>query len=419
MNGFAKELIRKATELLKSNEFCERNKNNRSDFTRNRKLSFTSAVSITLGIVVKSLQLAVDEFREAFMTGVDSYTKQAFSQARAKINSTAYKEIFRMTAHEAFKRNAIPQSGGRRFFAIDGSDLMLPQSAEIRQKFKPVSGSRLPHARASLFVDVQNGYVLDACFDSIEVDERTMAFAHLVNVKEYLGESDIVLFDRGYPSKKLISYMVENGINFIARLQKSFSTNIDENVAKDFSHRFVYNKKEVLVRICKEPKDGGADTVLMSNLFDSDLTSSDIYGFYTKRWCIETGYLELKVRLEAEKFSGKTVESLEQDFFARLFLINIEAAIKGEANDIISSSDEQKPRKYPRKANENILLGRLRNKIWKCLLLDDEKERDAIIDRLINDASKTTVDIRKKRDRVYPRAFRSHKRITESPKRCL
>jgi hypothetical protein len=40
--------------------------------------------------------------------------------------------------------------------------------------------------------------------------------------------------------------------------------------------------------------------------------------------------------------------------------MNIAAAIKAEANQIISNKDEQKPHKYPRKTNENILFGRLK-----------------------------------------------------------
>jgi hypothetical protein len=324
-----------------------------------------------------------------------------------------------MTAIETFERDVVQRVNGRRFFGIDGADLMLPQSDEIREKFKAVSGSHLPHARASIFYDVIGGYIFNACFDSVETDERTMATTHLERVKHFLCKDDVVLLDRGYPSKKLLAYFEENDISFVMRLQKSFSPAIDTNNEKDFIHSFKYEGKDYRVRIVRMPKVGGADTLIVTNLFGQEFTPSIIYDFYAKRWAVETGYLELKVRLEAEKFSGKTVESLEQDFFARLFLMNIEAAIKAETNGIISNNDDQNPHKYPRKTNENILFGRLRKNIWKCLLSDEDSKRDAIIDKLILDASKTTIDIRKKRHKAYPRAFRSHKRITESPKRCL
>ncbi len=417
MLDFSKHLMRKASRMIQSTEFRERHKSNIKDFTRNRKLGFSGIVSVVIGIMVKSLQLALEDFRELFMPGVESYTKQAFSLGRAKIHPSAFKELFKMTAVEAWEKDAVGKIDGRRFFAIDGTDLMLPQSAEIWGKFKGVSGSRLPHARASFFYDVVSGYVLDACFDKIETDERTMAYAHFDSVKQYLSESDVVLLDRGYPSKDLIAYCFENGIHFLMRLQQSFNAEVDASREQDFIWQMSYNGKRIPVRVIKMWNEDNESTTLITNLFEKGLSPEDLRCFYALRWSIETRFSMLKVKLEVEKFSGKTIASLEQDFFARLFLMNIEAAIKADSDALIAAKDRSTPRKYRRKTNETILFGMLRKRISACLLTDDDPRRDAMVDKLILDASQYKTSIRP--GRSFKRTERSHKRTTESPKRCL
>ncbi|WP_139339560.1 transposase [Bacillus dakarensis] len=52
----------------------------------------------------------------------------------------------------------------------------------------------------------------------------------------------------------------------------------------------------------------------------------DIQSFkslYFKRWGIETKYDELKSKLQIQKFTGDTPVSVEQDFYASMFLSNI------------------------------------------------------------------------------------------------
>jgi hypothetical protein len=122
MKNFSKYLMKKASEMIHSDEFRQLHKSSSSDFTRKRKLGFAGIVSAIMGIMVKSLQLAIEDFRELFMPDEQSYTKQAFSLARAKIDPSAFKELFKMTVVEAFENDAVGRQGKRRFFAIDGTD---------------------------------------------------------------------------------------------------------------------------------------------------------------------------------------------------------------------------------------------------------------------------------------------------------
>jgi len=88
-----------------------------------------------------------------------------------------------MTVNETFENNVIAKTGEYRLFAIDGTDLRLPESDAIWSEFSAISGSRLPHARASFSYNVTSGYIIDARFVNITVDERTMALQHLKSNK--------------------------------------------------------------------------------------------------------------------------------------------------------------------------------------------------------------------------------------------
>ncbi len=81
--------------------------------------------------------------------------------------------------------------------------------------------------------------------------------------------------------------------------------------------------------------------------------------------------------------------------------MNIEAAIKLDSDALIASKDRSTPHKHRHKTK----------------LTDDDTRRDAMLDKLILDASKYKTSIRP--GRSFKRAERSHKRTTESPKRCF
>jgi hypothetical protein len=417
MAELAKRILKRASELIDSKEFLSRHRENPNDFTRHKKLGFIGVIAVTLGIIAKSLLLTLDDYLEELEPDIESYSKQAFSKSRAKILPSAYRELFTMSAEETFDSDAIGRHRGYRFFAIDGTDMMLPQSNAIRAKFKPVSGSRLPHARASFFYDTISGFLLDACFDTVETDERTMAFSHLETVKSRLGAKDIVLADRGYPSKELIAYCFKNGINFVMRLQKSFSPEVDASAETDFIWHMKHERETFPVRVVKIYRPDSDPRILITNLVDESLSSEDLDEFYALRWPVETRFEALKVKLEAEKFSGKTPATLEQDFYARLFLLNVEAAVKLETDKIIHEAGKVNPPKFPRKTNENILLGLLRKKLPRLLTERDDEKRGAIIDGVTKKAAKCSVQI--KPGRSFARGQRSHKRTTQSKARCL
>lgn len=76
-----------------------------------------------------------------------------------------------------------------------------------------------PNARLSILLDVGNALILDARLSSFQTGERELALLHLNS----LGEGDLLLTDRGYPSFKLFSKILERGAHFCLRMPPSWS----------------------------------------------------------------------------------------------------------------------------------------------------------------------------------------------------
>ena len=139
-----------------------------------------------------------------------------------------------MTAQTAIERDACGRYKGYHVSAIDGTELQLPKNEEILQKFTQRKGSSLPHARASVLCDVITGFTIHACIDTTKVGERVLAMEHLQYFQQYNSRKDIVIFDRGYPSKALIKYFENSATKYLMRFPRSFNAEIDSTNKKDF-----------------------------------------------------------------------------------------------------------------------------------------------------------------------------------------
>jgi len=377
-------------------------------------MGFTGIVSTCLNFTKKSMQLEIDNFMELTdPTTHKTITKQAFSKARQNISPDAFKYLFQMTSETAMESNEIKRFKGYRIFAIDGTELQIPKTKETTKYFTQDRGSTSPRARASTLCDVLGGYIIHANIEDTTVDERTLAIEHLEYFKAFRKAKDIVIFDRGYPSKALIRYLNENNIRFVIRMQKSFNKDIDNTDKSDF-YALIAGQK---VRVIKFVLDSGETEVLITNLSKKTFKHTDFKELYRLRWGIETKYNTLKNKLEIETFSGKTVVSILQDFWATLYLSNLVSAIKAETDEIISDDLKDKNLKYEYKTNENILIGKLRNKLILIILNDNSKEREILLDKLVEQISSYKVPVVP--GRYFERPLCSHKKVTQKPKKAL
>lgn len=90
------------------------------------------------------------------------------------------------------------------------------------------------------------------------------------------------------------------------------------------------------------------------------------------RWGIETSYGHDKNVLQMEQFSGHTVTSIEQDFYALNFLSNLQSIIEKQCETYVEIKNSSRKLKY--KINKSVSKGYMKNKIIQLFLDDNPKE---------------------------------------------
>lgn len=153
----------------------------------------------------------------------------------------------------------------------------------------------------------------------------------------------------------------------------------------------------------------GVEEVLVTNLFDKSFGIQEFKELYFKRWGIEVKFNELKSRLQIENFTGDTVISVEQDFYASIYLSNMAALAKNEANEEIALNNKDKTLKYDYKVNTNILIGKLKDSMVLMLLEDDPTKRTMMLRRIMQEISQNVVSIRPGRSNFRRKGLKANK----------
>ncbi len=138
---------------------------------------------------------------------------------------------------------------------------------------------------------------------------------------------------------------------------------------------------------------------------------------YRVELVVLAGYMRVLGPTFIEAFSGKSLLTIQQDFYATLFLSNIAAALKADANDIIREDNAAKSLKHEYIANENILIGKLKDKLVLIMLNRDPNKRALLLDRLISQLARNRTPVVP--DRHFERPATSHKRAVCRVKRAL
>ena len=413
MNQFFYQITRNASELINSDDYRKRNIIKQTAFTRNRKLTFPVMIVLLLNFLTRTMQIELDDFFANVLDAeMESVTKQAFFKARKNILPDAFKELFLMTRDMVLSKNKIKRYKGYRVLAIDGSELRLNKTKENKDIFVPQSRSaeNKTNARISLLYDVISNYVIDAQIGSIGISERDYAIKNLAHFSSICDEKDIVIFDRGYPSRDMIATLSEMGCKYLMRLQDSCFKGVKENSSNDFLITVSTKTNIYSVRVVRVLLKSGEVETLITNLSEDEFSANDFLGLYFLRWGIETIYDTLKNKLLIEKFAGRSSTAVLQEYYATMFVLNCIAAMSATVNRKLLSSKADC--KYQYRANVNLMIGYFKYRL-SAMLLFAEKSLD-ICRQLILLCLKQPVPIIK--GRSAPRPVFSHQRKVFCPK---
>src|SRR3989344_1011838 len=341
---------------INSIEFMRKNRNSEKDFTRNRKLPFSSLILFMLNLVKQTLQKELTNFISLISSSKENITKSAFSQSRKKLRAEAFIEL-NETLIESFYED---------------------------DDFKKWKGFRLM-AIVSSFYDLLNGIIIDSQIDQYKISEFMLAINHLDKV----GKNDLIILDRGYAATWFFIYMNLKNVDYIVRLQRNFlqefdsfwnSKKMSEIITLERCSEKSIKALEILgikfesfkIRLVKVILDNGEIEVLVTSLLDEEkYPYTEFKDLYFSRWGIETNYDHLKNNVAIENFTGLSTLSVTQDFFANMFIVNLQSVI---INDVQTEIDEEKKEtKYEYKINRNLSLGFMKDRVIKILLSNNSK----------------------------------------------
>jgi len=100
--------------------------------------------------------------------------------------------------------------------------------------------------------------------------------------------------------------------------------------------------------------DGDIEVVATSLLDAKTVPAATLKTLYGWRWGIETYYDRLKNIFEVERFSGRTVRSIEQDFFGVIFLTTLESVLSKSAEEELAQASLTAQRKQVAQVNHAV-----------------------------------------------------------------
>ena len=378
------KIIKKVYDKINSKEFLEVSKMKEKDFTRNRKMDFPKLMIFILSGTKKSLQSALFAFISRFKFENGTYSKQAFSKARKKINPSAFFSLFKESVELFYKDSGFKRYHGYRVMAIDGTKYNLPNSTEMKDIYGFQNNTNeQAQALGSCLYDVLNGIVMDALIAPFNANERTLAKQHIEELSKIKTNKEIVIMDRGYPSAELISFIESKSIKYIMRCSSEFVKymKITDNDCV-VEHKFSKSGTVVKARIVSFPINNGDNEILITNIFDKNFTIEDFAEIYHMRWNIEEKYDDLKNKLEIENFSGNSNIAVLQDFYATMFLNNIASMMALDCEEEIKEHCKTKQLKYKYKANISLTISIMKFRLIDMFTQKSQSKRNKILDNI-------------------------------------
>jgi hypothetical protein len=372
-----------------------------NSFTRDRGMSFPDALSFMLDMRNTTLQTRLNIYFE-HMKGGDPISQQAFSKLRMNFDHSPFETMVRELVKKEYSgQYELPLWNGYHVFAIDGSYLQLPRVDMLRNEYG-VRGGTCPSAGISVLYDVLHGWALDPIIGHSNMNERVECEKHIEFMSQKLAhitKNSILLIDRGYPSLNLLEKLQNSGLKFLARCNCQFVSEINSAPKGD---SIVTLKNGVSVRILKFELSSGEIETLATNFFE--LPESLFPELYALRWGIESAYFRLKRELCVEKFSGKTPNSIRQDFWASMVLLNSVAVFQREADKAVQERQEGQSVKHVNRARTSGLIVTLRDRFIFAVLSGCPMFTPMEMERVIKMMAREVSPVRP--DRSYPRHFK-------------
>ena len=425
-------IIRNLWDLIHCQTFISKHRTSPTAFIRHRKLPFHNLVLFLLGNLKSSYNKELDRFFHQINGGIISQsniTKPAVSAARKHLAPEAFLELNRQTICQFEQIAPLDTWRGFRLLTIDGTTLRLPNVDLIREHFGERRGGQgvaCPIARMSELYDPLNKLTIEGLLSPINIGEREHAHHLLL----YLMPNDLVILDRGYPAFSLFKTVTWMNANFCARMTTKWAvvknfleSGLKEQIielkpswsAVNECTELGIDKEPLNIRLLRIELSSGETEVLATTLTDPKLLPHKFFAdLYHQRWFVEEDYKSLKIPLELENFTGKTVHSVYQDCYAQILAKNITSILSSNARVQIKRSGIKE--KYIHQINFTYALSKAKEvmaRLFHSTMADFELYFKALETLFL----KITEPIRP--GRKFPRNHRIYKRVYHSNRKGI
>lgn len=380
-----KKILLSEIELL-SNNVTGYIRNPRRDFSRNRKLPFSTIIKSIIGMESKSL---TNELIDFFNTS-DLPSASAFVQQRLKIKPEAFKVIFDGFTSRILKRT----KENMAVLAVDGTDIQIATNPDDTTSYHPGTNGQKPYNLLHLnaLYDLEKRLYTDVVIQGKMNTNEHAALQEMVDRSNI--PKALLIADRGYESYNNMAHIQEKGWFFLIRIkdgtkgmkngfelpdEEEFDVDISlkltrkqtnemkELFAKDKNHYkfiphsttfdFLSNKLrkndpiqfyKLNFRIVRFKITKDTYETVLTNLSSLQYPAKTIKGLYARRWGIETSFRDLKYTVGMLNFHSKKVMCIKQEIYAHLIMYNFAEMITSHV--VI----EKKQRKHTYKANFSV-----------------------------------------------------------------
>ena len=353
-----------------SPSFLEKHRFDEVAFTRKRSLSFVTIISLILQKITRSLQIEANLLGDFLKC--EPVTKQALSKARYKIGVSAFQDLYESTLRMYYEDNHEGLWKGYRIFGGDGSTLQLPRRGDIPLFFGD-HFKRTCLGKIMQYTELTSDLIVAASlmpYKASEESEAKRMLPKIVSKMNLHGQTkQIYVYDRGFPSHAFAQRHVNLGVNFLFRVQKTYSKQIEEIVRNrqeaDFDVCIKRGPINYNARVIIRYLESGHPLVLMTNLTDRRMfTEADLVDLYRMRWRCEESYKFQKTVLQMDNSYCRCYQGVAQEFWATVFLANLMVVAFNEEDENYNAEHPQKKTK----ANRRVIFGSLKQQYLAVFL---------------------------------------------------
>ena len=410
-------------DKLFSKNFKIRNRNSEKDFTRKRKLGFVEIILFQISTASKTLSVELNKYLTSKKIIVTEYSKQAYSKARMKISHTGYIELNDSLLEEYYKCEDYKTYKDYRLLGIDGSEIELQHGASINKEFGRVFTNKesINASKSVVIYDLLNELVIDSELNIYNSSERASAIKQFRRMKtDGKSRKDIIVADRGFPSLEVFSELLSMDYDFVIRysghnfLRETLALvdSKENDLEIEISLNSFYQRKRnprikellskgypdnIKLRVVKLTLSNGVKEYLITSILDkNELTIEDLNEIYNLRWNEEVYFDFQKNIMEVENFTGKSVETIKQDYYSTILVGNLHSLIIADAQEEVDKETKKNIKlqyeKY--KINKSVTFGIMKEQIYDLLTAKNWKKQ---FNLLVKEAKKHKIPVIKNR----------------------